>query len=407
LTLEARLPTDARSKLAGHTRAPRETWLPFHKPSIGEEEIAEVVDTLRSGWLTSGEKAQRFERDFARLLGVPGALAVNSGTAALHLAMLVAGVEAGDEVLVPTYTFTASAEAVTYAGARPVLVDVDPATCNATADTLARAIGPRTRAMVVVHIAGQPCDMDPIRALAAAHGLAIIEDAAHALPASYRGRAIGTLGDAAAFSFYATKNVTTGEGGMLVAADEAALERARVLACHAISRDAWKRYREEGTWYYEVVGNGCKYNLSDVLASLGIHQLRRLDDLHARRVAYAERYRRGLADLDAVATPAEASGTRHAWHLFLLRLVPDALRIGRNRFIDELRERKIGTSVHFIPLHLHPHYQAAWGYECGEFPGAEEAYQSTISLPLYPAMSPSDVDDVVAAVRDVAATYRR
>lgn len=393
---------------AGITSAPRgrEEWLPYHRPTIGDEEIAEVVDTLRSGWLTTGEKAQRFERDFAGLLGVPEALAVNSGTAALHLAMLVHGIGPGDEVIVPTYTFTASAEAVVYVGARPVLVDVDPETCNVRADDLVRAITPRTRAVVVVHIAGQPCDMDPIIEVAVAHGLAIVEDAAHALPASYHGRPVGTLGDAAAFSFYATKNVTTGEGGMLVAGD-AALRRARVLACHAISRDAWKRYREEGSWYYEVVASGCKYNLTDIQASLGIHQLRRLGGFHATRRRYAAMYERGFARLDAVRTPREIEGTRHAWHLYLLRLVPEALSIGRDRFIEELRARRIGTSVHFIPLHLHPYYQETWGCRPGQCPAAEDAYRNTISLPLYPGMSPADVGDVIEAVHDVATAFRR
>ncbi|MEW6269261.1 MAG: DegT/DnrJ/EryC1/StrS family aminotransferase [Thermodesulfobacteriota bacterium] len=406
MTAPATALVDRRARDAARRGRRRTTWLPYHRPSIGEEEIAEVVDTLRSGWITSGEKVHRFEHDFAELLGVPDALAVSSGTAALHLAMLVNGIQPDDEVIVPTYTFTASAEAVTYVGARPVLVDVDPVTCNATADTIARAIGPRTRAVVVVHIAGQPCSMDPIRTLCDAHGLKIVEDAAHALPAMYRGRYVGTLGDAAAFSFYATKNVTTGEGGMLTAS-AALLAEARVLACHAISRDAWKRYREEGTWYYEVVGSGCKYNLSDIHASLGIHQLRKLGEFHALRRHYAALYERGFADLDAVVTPRETPGTLHAWHLYLLRLVPQALRIDRNRFIEELRARKIGTSVHFIPLHLHPYYQEVWGYRPGDFPHAEEAYRDTISLPLYPGMAPSDVDDVVEAVRDVVAAHRR
>lgn len=392
----------------GSAPAPRgrDEWLPYHRPTIGDEEIAEVVDTLRSGWLTTGEKVQRFERQFADLLGVPEALAVNSGTAALHLAMLVHGIGPGDEVIVPTYTFTASAEAVVYVGARPVLVDVDRETCNVRAEDVLRAITPRTRAIVVVHIAGQPCDMEPIAEVAAAHGLAIIEDAAHALPAAYHGRPVGTLGDAAAFSFYATKNLTTGEGGMLLAGEEQ-LRRARVLSCHAISRDAWKRYREEGSWYYEVVASGCKYNLTDIQASLGIHQLRRLDGFHATRRRYAAMYERGFARLDSVRTPREIEGTTHAWHLYLLRLVPEALNIGRDRFIEELRTRRIGTSVHFIPLHLHPYYQETWGHRPGELPCAEDAYRNTISLPLYPGMSPADVGDVIEAVQDLAAEFRR
>lgn len=384
----------------------RATWLPYHRPSIGEEEIAEVVDTLRSGWITSGEKVQRFEREFASCLGVADALAVSSGTAALHLAMLVNGIGPGDEVIVPTYTFTASAEAVTYVGARPVLVDVDRESCNVGAETIARAVTRRTRAVVVVHVAGRPCDMQPILAVAREHRLRVIEDAAHALPAADHGRQVGTLGDAAAFSFYATKNVTTGEGGMLVAGEEA-LARARVLACHAINRDAWKRYREEGTWYYEVVASGCKYNLSDIHASLGIHQLHKLERFHALRRRYARFYARVFASVPEVIAPGESPDTVHSWHLYLLRLRPECLTIDRNAFVDELRRRNIGTSVHFIPLHLHPYYQEAWGYRPGDFPAAEDAYRNTISLPLYPAMTRDDVEDVAAAVCDVVAAHRR
>ncbi len=394
---------EARAILPG--RRPR--WLPFHVPSIGEEEIAEVVDTLRSGWVTSGPKAERFEREFARLLGTSNALALCSGTAALHLALATGSVGAGDEVIVPTYTFTATAEVVTYLGARPVLVDVDPATCNLTPAALERAITPRTRAVMAVHIAGQACDMDGLLEVARAHRLWVVEDAAHALPASYRGRWVGTLGDAAAFSFYATKNITTGEGGMLLAARTETADLARRLALHGISRDAWNRYAERGSWYYEVLASGHKYNLSDIQASLGIHQLRKLGRFHRARAGYAGRYSAALRDVDCVETPSEAPGTMHAWHLYLLRLRLEMLRIDRTRFIDELRARNIGASVHFIPLHLHPYYQRAWGYRPGAFPLAEAAYSRAISLPLYPEMTEADVDDVVEAVSSIAQRHRR
>ncbi len=385
----------------------RAEWLPFHLPSIGEEEIAEVVDTLRSGWVTTGAKTQRLERDLAERLGVPSALALASGTAALHLALRVCGVQSGDHVIVPTYTFTATAEVVTYLGARPLLADVDPVTCNVTAEHLERALTRRTRAVMPVHIAGLPCDMDPILALARARGLAVIEDAAHALPASYKGRKIGTIGDATAFSFYATKNVTTGEGGALTLADPARMDEARILALHGISRDAWKRYSAAGTWRYEVLEGGYKYNLSDLASSLGIHQLKKLDGFHARRQALVARYHAGLRDLAAVTLPTALPDTGHAWHLYLLRLRPQMLSIDRDQFIEELRARNIGTSVHFIPLHLHPYYQRAWGYRPGDFPGAETAFANTVSLPLYPAMRDSDVDDVVEAVWDIARRYGR
>ena len=383
-------------------------WLPYHRPSIGEEEIAEVIDTLRSGWVTTGAKTKRFEHEFAALLGVPEALAVSSGTAALHLALRVLGVQQGDDVIVPAYTFTATAEAVTYLGARPVLADVDPVTCNLRGDDVERARTPRTRAVMPVHIAGLPCDMDPILEVARTWRLAVVEDAAHALPARDRGRWIGTLGDAAAFSFYATKNITTAEGGMLVVRDADAAEQARILALHGISRDAWKRYTAAGHWRYEILANGYKYNLADLAASLGLAQLRKLPGFHARRRRLAARYDRGLAHLEAVERPPHAprDGT-HAWHLYMIRLRTDALRIDRDGFIDALRACNVGTSVHFIPLHLHPYYQQAWGYRPGQFPGAEAAWSRAVSLPLYPAMSDGDVDDVLTAVADVVRRHRR
>jgi perosamine synthetase len=383
-------------------------WLPYHRPSIGEEEIAEVVDTLRSGWVTTGAKTRRFEQQFAALLGVPEALAVSSGTAALHLALRVLGVQAGDDVIVPAYTFTATAEAVTYLGARPVLADVDPVTCNLRAEDVERARTRRTRAVMPVHIAGLPCDMDPILEVARTWRLAVVEDAAHALPARDRGRWVGTLGDAAAFSFYATKNITTAEGGMLVVRDADLAEQGRILALHGISRDAWQRYAAAGHWRYEILANGYKYNLPDLAASLGLAQLRKLAGFHARRCRLAARYDRGLAHLDAVERPPHAPPDgAHAWHLYMIRLRTGVLRIDRDGFIDELRARNVGTSVHFIPLHLHPYYQQTWGYRSGQFPGAEEAWSRVVSLPLYPAMSDGDVDDVVSAVADVAGRHRR
>jgi dTDP-4-amino-4,6-dideoxygalactose transaminase len=385
----------------------RSDWLPYHLPSIGEEEIAEVVDTLRSGWITTGPKTQQFERDFAAYVGVPDALAVSSGTAAMHLALVALGIQPGYEVIVPTYTFTATAEVVTYLGARPVLVDVDPTTCNVTAAAIERAITPKTRAVMVVHVAGLPCDMDPILEIARRHRLVVVEDAAHALPARYRGRWVGTLGDASAFSFYATKNLTTGEGGMLLTSDPEVLARSRVLALHGISRDAWKRYTAAGNWYYEVLENGHKYNFTDLQASLGIHQLRKLQRFHALRIQIAERYRAGLAGLEALELPTVSPGTEHAWHLYLVRLRAGVLGIDRNTFIEELRARNIGTSVHFIPLHLHPYYRRAFGHGPGDFPDAERTYEATVSLPLYPAMGEQDVDDVIAAVADVVGRNRR
>jgi len=388
--------------------AGRADWLPYHRPSIGEAEIAEVADTLRSGWLTTGAKTRRFEADFARRLGVGEALAVSSCTAALQLALRVCGVGPGDDVVVPTYTFTATAEVVTHLGARPILADVDPTTCNLDGACLERALTPRTKAVVPVHIGGLPCPMDEILEVARARAVAVIEDAAHALPGRSQGRPLGTIGAAGAFSFYATKNITTGEGGMLVVQDPALAEEARLLALHGMSRDAWKRYSSAGQWRYRVVANGYKSNLDDVASSLGIHQLARLDEFHARRRAIVARYRRGLGGIDAIGLPAEAApGDEHAWHLYMIRVRPRVLRIGRDAFIEELRVRNIGTSVHFIPLHLHPYYQRAWGYVPGDLPGAEQAFADVLSLPLYPAMTDDDVDDVVAAVADAVRVHGR
>jgi len=394
----------AKHEPAVHGRA---EWLPFHRPSLDDDDVAGVVETLRSGWITTGPTTRKFEEAFARAIGVRSALAVSSGTAALHLGLRVLGVQPGDDVVVPTYTFTATAEAVTYLGARPVLADVDPETCNLRAEDVARVLTPRTRAVVPVHIGGLPCDMAPIRELARGAGIAILEDAAHALPARDRRGRVGTLGDAAAFSFYATKNLTTGEGGALVVRDRARAEQARILSLHGMSRDAWKRYTAAGHWRYEIVASGHKYNLGDVAASLGLTQLAKLPAFHARRRRLAARYDRAFAGLDAVRRPPTRPGTEHARHLYMIRIRPEVLRIGRDEFIDELRRRNIGTSVHFIPLHLHPYYEQVWGYRPGGFPNAETAFANVVSLPLYPAMHDADVDDVVTAVTDVARRFRR
>jgi perosamine synthetase len=386
--------------------ATRADWLPFHRPVIDEDDIAGVVATLRSGWLTSGPAVRRFEQEFASAIGARDAIALSSGTAALHLALRVLGVQPGDDVIVPTYTFTATAEVVTYLGARPVLADVDPVTCNLRAEDVAAVLTPKTRAIVPVHIGGLPCDMAALHELADGD-FAILEDAAHAFGAHDGRRAVGVLADAAAFSFYATKNITTGEGGMLVLRDEAAAEQARILALHGISRDAWLRYTATGTWRYDVLANGHKYNLTDVAASLGLSQLAKARQFQMRRQRLAARYTRAFRSLDALVTPPTRPGMQHAWHLYMLRIRREALRIGRDEFIEELRARNIGTSVHFIPLHLHPYYQQTWGYRPGQFPNAETVFESVLSLPLYPAMSNDDADDVIAAVIDVCRRHRR
>jgi dTDP-4-amino-4,6-dideoxygalactose transaminase len=394
------------SALPGTPHRVRREFLTFAPPSIGDEEIAEVVDTLRSGWITTGPKTARFEQEFARYLGAPGALAVNSCTAALHTALLTAGVGAGDEVITTPLTFAATANVIEHVRARPVFVDVDPETLQIDPDGLEAAVTARTRAIIPVHFGGHPADLDAVDTVAARHGLLVLEDAAHALPARFRGRLIGSRGNPVAFSFYATKNLTTGEGGMLTA-DPEFIERARIVSLHGMSHDGWKRYAEGGHWFYEVLLPGFKYNMSDIQAAMGLAQLAKLERHQARRRAVVRAYQAAFAGHDAFELPVERPEVEHAWHLYVLRLQPGVLRIGRDRFIEELTQRKIGTSVHFIPLHLHPYYRDTYGYAPDACPVAQSNYERMLSLPLHPGLSEADVEDVVGAVLDIAEEYRR
>ncbi len=388
-------------------RFPRQKFLPFALPHITQAEIDEVVDTLRSGWLTTGPKTKRFEREFATRVGTPYALAVNSATAAMHLALDALGLQPDDEVIVPVYTFTATAEVVVYFRARPIFVDVDPVTCNLDPAQLEKHITPRTRAIMVVHIAGLPAEMDAIRALATTYNLPVIEDAAHAFPAKYRGQMIGTISDFTAFSFYATKTLATGEGGMLTTANPEYAERASMMALHGISRDAWKRYSAEGSWYYEVLQAGYKYNMTDIAAALGLHQLARSQWLLERRRSIAQRYTEAFSQWPEVEPPPNPAHVEHAWHLYLLRLRPERLTITRDAFIQALTKANIGTSVHFIPLHLHPFYRDTYHLQAEDFSAALHAYQRVISLPIYPAMADEDVEDVIAAIEQIIAEHRK
>jgi dTDP-4-amino-4,6-dideoxygalactose transaminase len=385
----------------------RTEYLPFHLPQIGAAEEEAVLRTLRSGWLTTGSEAHAFEREFAENIGVRHAIALNSCTAALHLALEAAGVGPGDEVIVPTMTFAASAEVVAYLNARPVLVDCEPDTLNMSPDAAERAISGRTRAIIPVHFAGHPCDMDAIGALARRHGLAVIEDAAHALPASYHGRTIGTIGQATCFSFYATKTLTTGEGGMVTTDDERLAERIRLMSLHGISRDAWKRYTAEGSWFYEILRPGYKYNLTDIAASIGRAQLARCHEFwHARR-RIAQRYDDAFAGTPEIRRPASRADVQHAWHLYVIQLEEGCLSLDRSAFMEALKAERIGASVHFIPLHLHPYYRATFGYQASDFPVASAAYARSVSLPIYSRMSDGDVDDVIDAVKRIVSAHRR
>jgi len=383
----------------------RSTFLPFSPPAISEEEIAAVADTLRSAWITTGPKTKRFESEFAQYLGAPAALALNSCTAGLHLALITLGIGPGDEVITTPMTFCSSVNVIEHVGARPVLADIVPDTLTIDPMRVAEAITPRTRAIMPVHYAGHPADMAPLLEIARQHDLYVIEDAAHALPASYRGQRIGTIGDLTAFSFYATKNLTTAEGGMLTGAPEL-IERARLLSLHGMSHDAWKRYDASGSWYYEVVEAGWKYNMTDIQAAIGLVQLQRLPTMQQRRREIVARYNEAFGQDDALQIPTERPDAESAWHLYVLRLNLDRLTVDRARFIEELRTRNIGTSVHFIPIHLHPYYRDKYGFQPEDFPVAYREYQRLISLPLHPGLSDDDVQDVIAAVKDVAKRFQ-
>ena len=403
----------------------RNTFLAFSPPLIGEEEIAEVVDTLRSDWITTGPKAKRFEQEFAQFLGAPAALATSSATDALLVGLAALGIGPGDEVITTPMTFCSTVHVIEHLGARPILVDVEPDTLDICPQKIEEALTSkifhlqsRVKAIMPVHLYGHPCDMDPILELAHEHRLAIVEDAAHALPAKYKGRIIGLspqsqeLGEGAevraltAFSFYATKNLTTGEGGMLVG-DAEIVERARLWSLHGMSHDAYKRYSANGSWYYEVVLPGFKCNMTDIQAAIGLQQLRKLPAFQERRRAIVAQYDRAFGGIEALQLPARRPEVDHAWHIYALRLRLEQLSISREQFIAELKARNIGASVHFIPVHLHPYYSQKYDFHPQDFPVAYEAYQQLVSLPLNPRMMDGDVADVVESVLDIVRLYRR
>jgi dTDP-4-amino-4,6-dideoxygalactose transaminase len=375
--------------------------IPFHKPYISDEEIAEVVDTLKTGWITMGPKTTRFEEEFARYIPSSHAVAVNSGTAALHLALKAIHLKAGDEVIIPTLTFTATGEVVCYCDGKPVFVDVDKETCNIDSAAIEKAITSKTKAIIPVHYGGQPCDMDEIMSIARKRSLFVIEDAAHAIPARYRGRRIGTIGDITCFSFYSTKPLATGEGGMTTTENEAWAERMRVLRLHGISKDAWKRYSKGGSWYYEVLEPGFKYNMTDLQASLGIAQLRKVDWLWEKRKEIARKYTEAFNGIEGIIPPTVRPDRETSWHLYVIKLNLEALRLSRNSFIENLRERGIETSVHFIPLHRQPFYRETFGLKESDFPKAEWIYERMISLPIYPGMTDEEVTYVIEQIRDL------
>lgn len=388
---------------------------------MDETEIAEVSETLHSEWITTGPKVAQFEQEFSTAVGAPSALALSSATAALHLALTVLGIGPGDAVITTPMTFCSTVHVIEHIGARPILVDVEPDTLNldpaAVSKTLEEAAGDsphkagQVKAILPVHLYGHPCELNSLLRLAVRHNLALVEDAAHSLPAKYQGRVIGSFAESSpvtmltAFSFYATKNLTTGEGGMLCG-PTTILDEARIWSLHGMSRDAWKRYSSEGSWYYEVIRPGFKYNMTDIQAAIGLQQLRKLNLFHERRSEIVRRYSEAFSTMQEFEVPANRNEVEHAWHLYVLRLNLNRLVISRNRFIDELRARNIASSVHFIPIHLHPYYRDKYHFRPDDFPVAYGEYNRMLSLPLFPKMSDSDVNDVIEAVADIAQTYR-
>lgn len=375
-------------------------FLPYSLPDIGDEEIAEVVDSLRSGWLTTGPKTRQFEKDFAAYLGSEvEAVAVSAATAGLHLALEACGIGPGDEVITTTYTFTSTAEVIRYLGADPVFVDIDPHTLNIDVSLIEDAITPRTKAIIPVHFAGLACDMNEIISLARKYNLKVVEDAAHALPSSYHGQLIGTLeSDATVFSFYATKPLATGEGGMVVTRNKEIADRCRVMRLHGINRDAFDRYiADKPSWYYEVIAPGFKYNMTDLAASVGIHQLKKLNSMQAKREAMADRYNKAFNGLPLTLPASPLINDFHAWHLYVIRLNNNA-KISRDDFIAEMFRRGIGCSVHFIPLHLHPYWRDTYNLKAEDFPCAYDAFKRAVSLPLYTRMTEEDQERVINAV---------
>ena len=395
-------------KLASQGGVPvRDTFLPYALPLTGEEEKKELIEALESGWITTGPRTKKLESQLAEYTGAKHAVCVDSCTAALHLSMVLLDLQPGDEVITSPLTFCSTVNTIVHAGGVPVLVDVCPDTLNLDVKEVEKRISSKTRAVVPVHFGGHPCDMDALISLAEKHGLSLVEDAAHAVGAKYKGRAIGTIGDSTCFSFYATKNMTTAEGGALLTNRDDWADRARLLALHGMSRDAWKRYTSAGSWYYEIVAPGFKYNMTDLEAALGLHQLAKLDQFAVRRREMAAFYNEAFKGDPSLELPVEYEEVEHVYHLYPIRLNLDHISIDRARFIDELKSEGIGTTVNFIPIHYHPYYRDRLRLEKGALPVAEAAYERLISLPLYPKMSTQDLSDTVQAVKKVVGAFTR
>lgn len=380
--------------------------IPFHRPYITKDEISEVEECLQNGWITMGKKTVEFEKKFGDYIGTKNSIAVNSCTAALHLALRVIGLREGDEVIVPSTTFVATAEVVNYFKAKPVLVDIDPETHLIDVSKIEEKITKNTKAIIPVHFSGQPADMDEILEIAKKYNLYVIEDAAHALPAWYKRKKIGTIGDLTCFSFYATKTLATGEGGMVTTENDEWADRIRILRLHGISKDAWKRYSKEGTWEYDVLENGYKYNMTDINAALGLAQLRKLEWMWEKRKEIAERYNEAFKDLEEVILYKVKEDRETSWHLYPLKLHLEALKISRNEFIEKLKERGIGTSVHFIPLYRFSYYRR-FGYKVEDFLNSEWVFERVVSLPIFPGMTEEEVNYVIENVVEILRNAKR
>jgi UDP-4-amino-4,6-dideoxy-N-acetyl-beta-L-altrosamine transaminase len=376
-------------------------FIPLANPTIEEDEIEEVVKVLRSGWLTTGPKVNEFEENMQKYLGCKKAIGLSSCTGGLHIALAALGIKHGDEVIVPTYTFAASAHVAAWLGAKPVLVDVEKDTFNIDPKKIEEAITDKTKAIIPVHFAGHSCDIDKITAIAEKHNLFVIEDAAHAIGTDYKRKKIGNFSNATVFSFYATKTITTAEGGMLVTNDEELGKKLKRYSYFGVDKDTFNRYADKGNWYYEIIELGYKYNMDNIQGALGVEQLKKLESFIEKRRKLANLYTGLLKGVPGIITPEEKEYTRHSYHLYPILLDIDCLNISRGEFIDKLKEYKIGSSVHFIPLHLHSHYQKTYGYKKGDFPTAEYLFEREISLPLYPEMSEEDVRYVAEAIKEI------
>jgi dTDP-4-amino-4,6-dideoxygalactose transaminase len=386
----------------------RTSFLPFARPALGEEEIAEVVDTLRSGWITTGPKVERFTAAFADYVGGRYAVPVSSATAGLHVALLALGVGEGDEVVTTPMTFVATLNTIVHCGATPVLADIDAATLNVRVEEIEKRVTSKTKAILPVHYVGQPADLDPILEVAAERGVAVLEDAAHAVGAEYKDRRIGSFPTTAVFSFHPNKNMTTGEGGMIVTDDEEVFEKASLLKFHGMDRESWKRFAKSGSPRYDVALPGFKYNMMDIQAALGLHQLPRLEGFLAERERLALRYDERLAGTPGLILPQRvAYPVRHAWHLYTPLVDVDRLTISRDRFMDELKKRNIGSGLHYTAAHEFSYYADRFGWRPEDYPEAHFVSERIVSLPLFPGLTDADQDDVVAAVRDVLREFRR